>query len=263
MRFPPLADSPLAGKTVLITGASSGIGEACADAFASARARLILAARRADRLDAVRDRVVSVYGAEVSLHLLDVRDVGVVTHVLEDLPDEWRAIDVLVNNAGLARGFEHLAVGDSRDWDEMIDTNIKGLLYVTRAILPGMIERGAGHIINLGSIAGSEPYPNGAVYCGTKAAVDYISRALRMDLVGTSIRVTNVEPGMVETEFSKIRFHDDADRAAQVYRGVTPLTGEDIADAILYVATRPPHVNIDHIMLKPVAQAAATVLARR
>jgi 3-hydroxy acid dehydrogenase / malonic semialdehyde reductase len=253
----------LSGKTALITGASSGIGEACAEAFAGLGARLILTARRRDHLEALGGRLLDAHDTETLILQLDVRDVGIVTHLLGDLPPEWRAIDVLVNNAGLARGFHSLAEGDSRDWDEMIDTNVKGLLYVSRAILPGMIERGAGHVINIGSIAGSEPYPNGTVYCGTKAAVDAISRALRMDLVGTGIRVTNIQPGMVETQFSTVRFHGDAERAARVYRGVTPLTAADVADVVAFAATRPPHVNIDEIMLKPVAQASATLLARR
>jgi 3-hydroxy acid dehydrogenase / malonic semialdehyde reductase len=253
----------LSGKTVLITGASSGIGEACAEAFAGLGARLILTPRRRDHLEVLGRRLLDAHDTETLILQLDVRDVGIVTHLLGDLPPEWRAIDVLVNNAGLARGFQSLAEGDSRDWDEMIDTNVKGLLYVSRAILPGMIERGAGHVINIGSIAGSEPYPNGTVYCGSKAAVDAISRALRMDLVGTGIRVTNIQPGMVETQFSTVRFHGDAERAARVYRGVTPLTAADVADVVAFAATRPPHVNIDEIMLKPVAQASATLLARR
>lgn len=248
--------------TVFITGASSGIGEACAEAFAAAGARLLLSARRADRLEAVAEKLRERHEVEVHTVAMDVRDVGVVTHMITELPEEWRKIDVLVNNAGLARGFEPIAEGDSRDWDEMIDTNVKGLLYVTRAVLPGMIERNAGHVINIGSIAGDEIYPNGVVYCGTKAAVDAISRGLRMDLVGTAVRVTDIKPGMVETEFSDVRFHGDAERAAKVYEGVTPLTASDVADTVFYAATRPPHVNIDMITLKCVAQAWSTMVAR-
>jgi serine 3-dehydrogenase len=254
--------SELREKTVLITGASSGIGEACALRFAALGARLILAARREDRLTALGERLEREYGREPLLISLDVRDVGVVARVLEDLPADWRTIDILVNNAGLARGFASVAEGDTRDWDEMIDTNVKGLLYVTRAILPSMIERDAGHIINIGSIAGSEPYPSGAAYCGTKAAVDAISAALRMDLLGKAIRVTNIQPGMVETEFSLVRFHGDVARADRVYEGVAPLTADDVADTVVYAATRPAHVNIDSIKLKPVAQAWANQVAR-
>lgn len=253
----------LTDKIVLITGASSGIGEACAELFAAAGARLILAARRTDRLQDVSRRLEEKHGREICSIALDVRDVGVVARVLEDLPSKWAGIDVLVNNAGLARGLEPLPDGDARDWDEMVDTNIKGLLYVTRAVVPGMVERGSGHIINLGSIAGSEVYPNGVVYCSTKAAVEVISRGLRMDLVGTQVRVTNIEPGMVETEFSAVRFHGDEERASKVYEGVKPLTAIDVADTILFAASRPAHVNIDSIMLKPVAQASSTMVARR
>ena len=255
--------SQLKSKTVFITGASSGIGEACAEAFAAGGSRLLLSARRMDRLKEVADRLAADHQVDVHHFELDVRHLADVTRALAELPPEWRDIDLLVNNAGLARGFEPLPLGDSRDWDEMIDTNVKGLLYVTRAVVPRMLERGVGHIINLGSIAGDEIYPNGAVYCGTKAAVDAISRGMRMDLVGSPVRVSNIKPGMVETEFSTIRFHGNQDKAAQVYKGVTPLTAVDIADAIYYVATRPPHVNIDQMTLKPVAQASAMLVSRR
>jgi 3-hydroxy acid dehydrogenase / malonic semialdehyde reductase len=248
--------------TVLITGASSGIGEACARAFAPLGFRLLLAARRLDRLESLADRLRAEHGSDVHLLALDVQSVGVVSHVLGDLPAGWTEIDVLVNNAGLSLGLDPLAEGDHRDWDQMIDTNVKGLLYVTRAVLPGMLQRGRGHVINMGSIAGSEIYPKGNVYCGTKAAVDAISRGLRMDLCGTPIRVTTVQPGMVETEFSAVRFHGDTARAEKVYEGVTPLTAADVADAVVYAATRPPHVNIDEIKLKPVAQASAMLVAR-
>lgn len=253
----------LSERIVLITGASSGIGEACAELFAQHGARLILAARRVDRLRNLAARIAESNRTYVHLLELDVRHAGVVARALGELPEEWCDIELLVNNAGLARGFSSLAEGDSRDWDEMIDTNVKGLLYVTRAVLPGMIERGRGHVINIGSISGSEAYPNGTVYCGTKAAVDIMSRALRMDLLGTPIRVTNIQPGMVETEFSEVRFHGDRERAARVYHGVEPLTAFDVADTIVYAATRPPHVNIDHLMLKPIAQASATMVSRR
>jgi len=249
-------------RIVFITGASSGIGEACAEMFAAAGARLILAARRAERLEKLAERLQLDHGTDVCMLTLDVRDVGVVSRVVGDLPDAWSQVDVLVNNAGLARGFEPLAEGDSRDWDEMIDTNVKGLLYVTRAVLPGMLERNSGHIINISSIAGDEVYPNGVAYCASKAAVDAISRGLRMDVVGSAVRVTNIKPGMVETEFSNIRFHGDAERADRVYDGVVPLVAADVADTVLYAATRPAHVNIDEIKLKCVAQAWSTMVAR-
>lgn len=253
----------LEGRTVFITGASSGIGEACAIGFAALGARLLLCARRIDRLSGVAERIARDHGTQIHLLALDVSDAGVVSQVLSGLPAEWREIDVLVNNAGFAKGFEAIPEGRPREWDEMIDTNIKGLLYITRCIVPKMLERDSGHIINMGSIAGDEVYPNGVVYCATKAAVDAISRGLRMDIVGSRVRVTNIKPGMVETEFSNTRFRGDADRARKVYEGVLPLTAEDVADAVLYAATRSPHVNIDEITMKPVAQATANLVGRK
>lgn len=248
--------------TVLITGASSGIGEATARAFATAGARLILAARRADRLQSLAAELAEAQGTESHLVPLDVRNAGVVTRMLEDLPEAWAGIDVLVNNAGLSRGLEKVHEGSIQDWDEMVDTNIKGLLYVTRAVLPGMVARGRGHVINLGSIAGHEVYPGGAVYCATKHAVGAITKGLRIDLLGTPVRVTTVDPGMVETEFSLVRFHGDSERADRVYEGLQPLTANDVADAILHAATRPPHVNIDEILVMATAQASATRVHR-
>ncbi|MBA3895384.1 MAG: SDR family NAD(P)-dependent oxidoreductase, partial [Gemmatimonadales bacterium] len=235
--------------TVLITGASAGIGAACARAFAAAGARLILAARRTERLEAIAEELQRAHGTETHQLALDVRELGVVTQLLAQLPPEWEAIDVLVNNAGLGRGLDPLQEGDPTEWDEMIDTNVKGLLYVTRAVLPGMIERGRGHVINLGSVAGHEVYPGGNVYAATKHAVDAITRGLRMDLLGTPVRVSTVDPGLVETEFSTVRFRGDEERAKRVYHGYQPLTPADVADAVLYCATRPPHVNIDQIIL--------------
>lgn len=249
--------------TVLITGASAGIGAACARAFAAAGARLILAARRGDRLESLASELGDTHGTESHLIQLDVRDSGVVAHTFGDLPDAWAAVDVLVNNAGLSRGMEPVQEGETRDWDEMIDTNVKGLLYATRAILPRMVERGHGHVINIGSTAGHEVYPGGAVYCATKHAVNAITRGLRMDLLGTDVRVTTVDPGMVETDFSLVRFHGDQERADRVYSGLQPLTPEDIADVVLYAATRPPHVNLDEIILRPTAQASSTMVERR
>lgn len=248
--------------TVLITGATSGIGEATARAFAAAGARLVLAARRAKRLDDLAADLADRHDTESHRVVLDVRDAGVVTRKLEDLPEEWASIDVLVNNAGLSRGLEKVHEGSISDWDEMIDTNVKGLLYVTRAVVPGMVERGHGHVINVGSISGHEVYPGGAVYCATKHAVAAITRGLRIDLLGTPLRVTTVDPGMVETEFSVVRFHGDRERAAQVYENVQPLTAEDVADAILYAATRPPHVNVDQVVVMATAQAGATMVHR-
>jgi 3-hydroxy acid dehydrogenase/malonic semialdehyde reductase len=248
--------------TVLVTGASAGIGEACARAFAAAGARLVLTARRRERLEALAEELRAAHGTECHLLTLDVRDAAAVEAALGGLPAAWAAVDVLVNNAGLGRGLEPLHTGRPGDWDEMVDTNVKGLLYVTRAVTPGMVERRRGHVINLGSVAGHEVYPGGAVYCATKHAVDAITRGLRMDLLGTGVRVSTIDPGMVETEFSVIRFHGDRERADRVYRGMTPLTATDVAETVLWVATRPPHVNIDEIILKPTDQASATLVHR-
>ncbi|HEX8360902.1 MAG TPA: SDR family oxidoreductase [Longimicrobium sp.] len=250
-------------KTVLITGASAGIGAACARAFAREGARLVLAARRTDRLQALAEELRAEHGTECHLIALDVRDRQAVAETLGGLPAEWAEVDVLVNNAGLGRGLEKLQEGTTEDWDEMIDTNVKGLLYATRALTPGMVARGRGHVVNIGSVAGHEVYPGGAVYCATKHAVDAITRGLRMDLLGTGVRVSTVDPGMVETEFSVVRFKGDEERARRVYANMNPLTPDDIADAVLWCATRPPHVNIDEIILKPTDQASATLVHRR
>ncbi|HEX6039296.1 SDR family NAD(P)-dependent oxidoreductase [Longimicrobium sp.] len=248
--------------TVLITGASAGIGEACARAFAQAGARLVLTARRRERLEALAAELAQAHGTEAHLLALDVRDREAMLATLGGLPAEWAAIDVLVNNAGLARGTEKVQAGDPAEWDEVVQTNVNGLLYATRALTPGMVERGRGHVINLGSVAGHEVYPGGAVYCATKHAVGAITRGLRMDLLGTGVRVSTVDPGMVETEFSVVRFRGDQARADSVYRNMTPLTPADIADTVLWVATRPPHVNIDEIIIKPTDQASATQVHR-
>lgn len=244
---------------VFVTGASSGIGAACARAFARAGARLLLCARRADRLG----ELAAELPVDVAVLELDVRDRAAVDDAVAGLDPRWSAIDVLVNNAGLAAGFEPLWEGDPADWDAMLDTNVKGLLAVTRAVVPGMVERGRGHVVNLGSIAGHEAYPNGAVYCGSKAAVDRITKGLRMDLLGTGVRVSTVDPGMVETEFSVVRFHGDRGQADDVYRGVTPLAADDVADAVVWAATRPAHVQVAEIVLLPTDQASATRVARR
>lgn len=249
----------LKDSIVFVTGASSGIGEACARSFAAAGARLLLSARRADRLRALAESL------DVPVHALtlDVRDRGAVEDAVAGLPAEWASIDVLVNNAGLARGIEKIHEADVRNWEEMIDTNVKGLLYVSRSIIPGMLARGRGHVVNIGSIAGREPYPGGGVYCGTKAAVASITRSMRMDLLGTPIRVTSVEPGLVETEFSLVRFHGDESRAGRVYSGIDPLTPGDIAEIVLFCVTRPAHVGIADVSVMPTAQASAYHVARR
>jgi 3-hydroxy acid dehydrogenase / malonic semialdehyde reductase len=248
--------------TVLITGASAGIGEACARAFAAEGARLILAARRRERLEGLAEELRGAHGTECLLLELDVRDAGAVDRAIAGLPREWAEIDVLVNNAGLGRGLDRLPAGEPEDWDAMIDTNVKGVLYVTRAVAPGMVARGRGHVINLGSVAGHEVYPGGAVYCATKHALGAITRGLRMDVLGTGVRVSTVDPGMVETEFSVVRFKGDAQRAKRVYEGLTALAAADIADAVLWCATRPPHVNVDEIIIKPTDQASATQVHR-
>ena len=248
----------LVDATVFITGASSGIGRACAFAFADAGARLLLSARRADRLKALAAEL----DTEVHTLELDVRDRAAVEEAVGSLPGQWADIDVLVNNAGLAAGMEPLHEGDPDDWDRMVDTNVKGLLYVTRAVVPHMVERGKGHVVNIGSIAGHETYPNGVVYCASKAAVDRITKGLRMDLVGTNVRVSTVDPGMVETEFSVVRFGGDRERADAVYTGMTPLTPEDVAESVLWVADRPPHVQICEVVMFSTDQASATIVAR-
>lgn len=245
--------------TVFITGASSGIGAACARAFAAEGARLLLCARREDRLAALAAELREAHDTAVHTFALDVRDHGAVTSALAQLPAEWQNVDILVNNAGLARGLDKLHEGDVQDWNEMIDTNVKGLLFVSRTVLPGMVERKRGHVINIGSVAGLDPYPKGAVYNATKFAVDAITRALRMDLVDTPLRVTSVDPGLVETEFSVVRFHGDRDRADSVYQDIEVCTPEDIAEAVVFCATRPPHVSVNQVVIMPTAQASSIV----
>jgi len=253
---------PLYNKIVFITGASSGIGRSCVRAFAPLGARILMAARRMERLEKLASEIKKEFAAESHSFELDVRDQPAVERAVAGLPPEWQAIEVLVNNAGLSRGLDKLHEGKLEDWEEMIDTNIKGLLYISRAVIPGMVKRGSGHVINIGSIAGHELYPGGNVYCATKFAVNALSRGLRLDLNGTPIRVSSVDPGMVETEFSLVRFRGDSERADKIYQGITPLTPDDIADAIVYCATRPPHVNISEMIVMPTAQAS-TMLAHR
>lgn len=249
-------------KLVFVTGASSGIGRATAGAFAKEGARLLVCARRHSHLQELAERWRNEYQVRVHAFELDVRDQKAVESAMRSLPDAWKPVDILVNNAGLSRGLDKLQDGLLTDWEEMIDTNVKGLLYVTREVLSGMVERNRGHIVNIGSIAGHEVYPKGAVYCASKHAVDAITKGLRMDVVDTKIRVTTIDPGLVETEFSKVRFHGDESRAAAVYKGLDPLTGEDIADAILWACTRPAHVQVAEMILFPTSQASAAVVHR-
>ncbi len=253
----------LKDKIVFITGASSGIGKACAEAFAAEKANLILAARRFEKLKEDAEKLVDKYGIKTKIIELDVRNFDAVKQSFDDLDDDWKNVEVLVNNAGLARGFNKIYEGDLTSWEEMIDTNLKGLLYVTRNVLPGMIERKKGHVINIGSTAGHEVYPNGNVYCATKFAVNALTRGIRMDCLEHGIRVSTVDPGMVETEFSIVRFSGDKERADKVYEGLEPLSANDIADAVVYCATRPEHVNINEMILTPLAQASSTQVVRK
>ncbi len=239
-------------NTILITGATSGFGKACAEHFAAHGWRLIICARRNKRLLEIKNRFP---GTPIHCSELDVRDRQQVNDFISDLPGEFRDIDVLCNNAGLALGLEPAHRANLDDWEQMIDTNIKGLCYVTKAVLPGMIERNRGHIINIGSVAGTWPYPGGNAYGASKAFVKQFSNNLRTDLLGTQIRVTNIEPGMADTEFSTIRFHGDTKQADKVYRGTTPLTGQDIAEIIYWVTSVPPHVNINALEVMPVCQS--------
>ncbi len=255
--------SKLNGQVVLITGASAGIGEACAYAFAREGAKLLLAARRMEKLQQLAPRLEEAGAAGTHLLELDVRHADEVARRLEALPREWSEIDVLINNAGLSRGTDKVYEAAIEDWDEMLDTNVKGLLYVTRAVVPGMVRRRRGHIVNLGSTAGEVTYPGGAVYCATKAAERAINDGLRQDLLGTPVRVTSVDPGAVETDFSRVRFRGDEERAAKVYAGITPLTPEDVAEAIVWAASRPPHVNIAHISMTSIDQANSLLFNRK
>jgi 3-hydroxy acid dehydrogenase/malonic semialdehyde reductase len=253
----------LRNKIVFITGASSGIGAACAKQFAKMGAHLLLCARRIDLLSSLAKELEQAYQVETYSFALDVRHHTEVTNALKLLPQKWQKVDILINNAGLAAGLESVQEGSVQDWEDMIDTNIKALLYITKEILPEMLKRNSGHIINIGSVAGHEVYPKGAVYCATKYAVNALTQGLRRDLFGTKIRVSTVDPGAVETNFSLVRFKGDTKRAAAVYEGMEPLTPEDVADAILYCATCPPHVNISEIIIMPTDQACATMVSRK
>jgi NADP-dependent 3-hydroxy acid dehydrogenase YdfG len=249
-------------KTVLITGATSGIGAACARKFAGAGYRVIITARRAEQLAVMAGDLQKEFGVEVLPLCFDVRDLDAVKRALDSIPAAWRDIDVLINNAGLALGLEPEYAGDFADWETMIDTNVKGLLYMTRLVVPGMVDRLKGHIINIGSVAGDAAYAGGAVYCATKAAVKVLSDGLRIDLAHTPVRVTNLKPGLVETNFSNVRFHGDTQRASNVYKGIQPLTGDDIADVALYAAQAPAHVQIAEVLILATHQASGSVVYR-
>ena len=250
-------------NTVLITGASSGIGEGCARKFASQGARLILNARSTDKLEILARELQENYNTECYIIPFDVRDYKMASNMLEALPDEWKAIDILINNAGLAVGVDKEHEGNIDEWDTMIDTNIKALLSMTRLVVPGMVERGRGHIINIGSIAGDAAYPGGSVYCATKAAVKALSDGLRIDLVDTPLRVTNIKPGMVETNFSVIRFRGDRERADNVYKGIKPLNGDDIAEVVYFAASAPEHMQVAEILVMPTNQATGTIVSKK
>lgn len=252
----------LQNKTVFITGASSGIGLATAEAFAKEGARILLCARRIDKLHYEVEAIREKHRVIVHTIQLDVRDQQAVEATIAALPPEWQDIDILVNNAGLSRGLDKFQDSLLQDWEEMLDTNVKGLLYVTRAVLPTMLKRKHGHIVNIGSIAGHEVYPKGHVYCASKHAVDAITKGLRMDLVDTPIRVTTIDPGLVETEFSIVRFHGDTERAASVYKGIHALQAQDVADTVVWSCSRPAHVQIAEIIVFPTAQASAAVVHR-
>ncbi|MFD2935567.1 SDR family NAD(P)-dependent oxidoreductase [Spirosoma flavum] len=248
-------------RIALITGATSGIGRATAKAFADLDYRLILCGRRQDRLEELEEQLIAQ--TIVTTLSFDVRDWTDVEEAISGLPDEWKAIDILVNNAGSAQGMSAIQDGNPTDWDQMIDGNVQGLLYVSKAVMAGMVERKRGHIVNLSSIAGKQTYANGAVYCASKAAVEAISMGMRLDLTQHGIKVTNIAPGAVETEFSVVRFKGDTDRAAKVYEGFTPLTADDIADTIVYAVTAPAHVTIADMTILASAQAAATTIYRK
>ena len=249
-------------RIALITGASSGIGEACARKFAEGGYDLILTARRAEKLAELKAEL-EAEGTKVKTLTFDVRDAEAAEKAVDSLEPEWRKIDVLINNAGLALGLDKEYEGDPDDWNTMIDTNIKGLLTMTRLIVPGMVERNEGHVINIGSVAGDAAYAKGNVYCATKAAVKTITDGLRIDLAETAVHVTNLKPGLVETNFSNVRFHGDSQRADNVYKGITPLTGADIADVAFYAASAPKHVQIAEVLILATHQASGSVIYRK
>ncbi|MBE0570007.1 MAG: SDR family NAD(P)-dependent oxidoreductase [Ignavibacteriaceae bacterium] len=255
--------SLLNGKVTFITGASAGIGKACAEVFAREKSNLILTARRIERLKSLGKKLVKDYGIKVKFIQLDVRNYVQVEEVINSLDNNWNKIDFLINNAGLSRGLDKIHEGKKEDWDEMIDTNVKGLAYVTRHVLPLMVNRKKGHIINIGSTAGHDVYPAGNVYAATKFAVKALSQSTRYDVLDKGIKVTGVDPGMVETEFSIVRFRGDKERAKKVYTGIKPLSPKDVAETVLFCATRPQNVNINQVILTPLAQASSTQIVRK
>jgi len=250
-------------KTAIITGATSGIGKACVERFAKEGYNVIITGRREERLQNLKKELENAFNIEVLPLAFDIREREAVEKAVTTLPDNWKKIDVLVNNAGLALGLSPIHEGNTDDWDTMIDTNIKGLLYMSKQVSKIMVKNGYGHIIHIGSIAGRESYANGNVYCATKHAVDGITKAMRIDLMKHNIRVSQIAPGAVETEFSEVRFKGDTQRAEKVYEGYQPLSGKDIADAVYYVSNVPPHVNINDLLIMPTAQANATTFNRR
>jgi len=258
---------PSMSNTILITGATSGFGEATARRFAAEGWRVIICGRRRDRLDALKRELQGLHGqlegGNVHALRFDVRDPAEVERAFNSLPPEWHTIHVLVNNAGLAAGLTPIQEGTLDDWNAMLDTNVKGLLHVSRAVIPGMVARGKGQIINIGSVAGKEVYPKGNVYCASKHAVDALTKGMRQDLLPHGIKVTQIAPGLAETEFSQVRFHGDEEKAKQVYLGMTPLNGSDIAELVWFAATRPPHVCINDLVVTPTAQAGSTLVHRK
>jgi len=250
-------------KIALITGATAGIGEETAMQLAGEGYHVIITGRRKERLKKLAEQIKSSCNVEVLTLTFDIRSRAEVDEAIDNLPEEWQNIELLINNAGLAAGLKHLQEGDINDWEQMIDTNVKGLLYISRKIMPGMVARESGHIINVSSIAGKEVYEKGNVYCATKHAVEAITKGMRLDLLKHGIRVSSVSPGLVETEFSMVRFKGDEERAASVYDGLEALRAEDIAETIVWIASRPPHVNINDVLITPTAQGNSTTTVRK